>query len=210
MTFLTVFLLSSNPQLFEQCEPSLSPVLLKRLKEIDPNFNSKAYFQELSELGVSSVTDLSLKQAWRYVEVSKENESLLSRKEAFEVLLEKERREGERLLAKLAANERKMEDYLQRILALEKELQSAKDDSRLKENGPDEGSGPNGGSVSEWKRIALEWQSRSKEREVRHEEEVLSLEQRVADLRKQLKDWEANCRQSRHSRTVNGEWCMAV
>lgn len=134
------------------------------------------------------------------------DESLRSRKEAFEVLLEKEKCEVERLLAKLTANERRMEDYLQRILALEKELQSAKDDSRYKGNGPDEGSaglGANDGSVSEWKRIAEECQSRLKEREVRHKEEVLPLEQRVADLRKQLEDWEASYRQSRDSRTVN-------
>ena len=215
MTFLTVLLLSSNAQLFEQPNPTplVSPELLKRFKEIDPNFNSKAYFQELLELGVSSVAELALKQAWKYIEVSKENESLLSWKEAFEVLLEKERHEVERLRAKLAANERRMENYLQTRLALEKELQSAKDDSRFKGNGPHEGSaglGANDGSVSEWKRIAEEWQSRLKEREVRHKEEVLSLEQKVADLRKQLENWEASYRQSRDSRTVNGEWCTAA
>ena len=215
MTFLTVLLLSSNAQLFEQPNPTpfVSPELLKRFKEIDPNFNSKAYFQELLELGVSSVTDLALKQAWTYIEVSKENESLLSRKKAFEILLEEERCKVERLLAKLATSEQRMEDYLRRILALEKELQSAKDDSRYKGNGPHEGSaglGGNDGSVSEWKRIAEECQSRLKEREVRNEEEVLSLEQKVADLRKQLQNWEASYRQSRDSRTVNGEWCTAA
>ena len=214
MTFLAVaLLLSCSPKVLEGLEASLSHEILQSFKEIDPNFSAKACLQELSDLGVSSVTELALKQAWRYLEVSKENESLRSRKEAFEVLLEKEKCEVERLLAKLTANERKMDDYLQRILALEKELQSAKDDSRYKGNGPDEGSaglGANDGSVSEWKRIAEECQSRLKEREVRNKEEVRSLEQRVADLKKQLEDWEASYRQSRDSHTVNGEWYAAA
>ena len=214
VTFLAVaLLLSCSPKVLEGLETSLSPEILQRFKRIDPNFNAKACLQELSDLGVSSVTELVLKQAWRYIEVSKEHESLCSRKEAFEVLLEKEKCEVERLLAKLAANERRMEDYLRRILALEKELQSAKDDSRFKGNGPHEGSaglGPNDGSVSEWKRIAEECQSRLKEREVRNEEDVLSLEQKVADLRKQLENWEASYQQSRDSRTVNGEWYTAL
>ena len=214
VTFLAVaLLLSCSPKVLEGLETSLSPEILQRFKEIDPNFNAKACLQELSDLGVSSVTDLALKHAWRFIEVCKENESLLSRKEAFEGLLEEERREGDRLLAKLTANERRMEDHLQRILALEKKLQSAKDDLRYKENGSDEGSaglGANDGSVSEWKRIAEECQSRLKEIEVRNKEEVLSLERKVSDLRKQLENWEASYQQSRDSRTVNGEWCTAA
>ena len=221
VTFLAVaILLSCQPKVLERLETSLGPEILQRFKEIDPNFNAKACLQELLDLGVSSVTDLALKQAWRFIEVCKENESLLSRKEAFEGLLEEERREGERLLAKLATCEQRMEDYLQQILdyqqkisALEKKLQSAKDDSRYKGNGPGEGSaglGANDKSVSEWKHIAEECQSRLKEIEVRNKEEVLSLEQRVSDLRKQLENWEASYQQSRDSRTVYGEWHTAA
>lgn len=205
VAFVTVVLLSSNPQLLEGLETPLSPDLLHRFKEIDPNFNPRAYLQELSVLGASSVTDLVLKQTWGFIEVTKENASFRSRKEAFEVLLERERDKVEGQCAELAANKHKIEKCLQRISALEKEVQSAKDALKYKQDEAEEGTGSGGKDVSNWKLIADEWQIKLKEIEMRHKEEVVSLEQTVADLRRQLKKWEMSCQQNRSTHIVNGE-----
>ena len=205
VTFVLALLLSSNTQLFEELEISLSPELLQRFKDIDPHFNPKACLQEFSDLGASAVTDLALKQAWRYVEVTKENESLCSRKEAFEGLLKEEKVKGEGLLADVADMEQRTVEYRQKISTLEKELQSAKNTLKYKQNGAEEDRGPgrNDGSVLKWKRIAEEWQSKLTEIELRHNEEVDSLERTMEDLRKQLEKKETGCQQSH---TVNSEW----
>ena len=207
VAFMSVLFLTNYPQLFEGLETSLSPDLLHRFREIDPNFNPGAYLQELSVLGASAITDLALKQAWGFVEVTKENDSFRSRKEAFEVLLERERDKVEGLRAELAANEHKVEEYLQKISTLKKEIHSAKDASKYKQDGTEDGteSGGNDGTVSNWKRIADELQSQFKEKEMRHKEELVCLEQTVADLRKQLEKWETSCQQNRSSHLVNGE-----
>ena len=156
-------------------------------------------------MGQQATIDLVLKQVWKYIEVTKQTDSYRSRKDAFEVLHEGAKDEVASLLAKLSAYEYRNQEYLQRILALERELKDATGQCVVTEFSKAQGTSVTDESTLKWKQAADEWQRRFEDIEARYKEEVASTEQTVEQLRKQLEEWESGRRHNGVSHAVHGK-----